>query len=402
MGPIPVQERIEFIDILRGFALFGVLAANMRAFDAPIQIYGDIQRLFGGVWDVWVQAIIDTLISGKFVTLFSFLFGLGFAVQLARAEARGVRLSSFYPRRLAALALFGLIHGIVIWAGDILLSYAVAGFLLFRFRNATQKRVLGWAAGIFAAPLVAMIGFYIASLAGFQVGPREPDMQQIHRIINTYAHGGLAAFFRQNWTTWTESVQYSALGLFMICVFLAGLYIWRTGIVQNLPEHRDLFKRVCAWTMPTGLAVSIAAVVARNLIPHTAQPTLPGLLANLADLLAMPVLGCGYATGLALVYLSERWRPRLRPLAALGRMALTNYLMQSVVCVLFYSGLTTGLYGKVGPAMGLIPTVVLYAVQIALSNWWLARYRFGPMEWLWRGMTYGRFPAMRPGRGPAA
>src|ERR1700693_2319133 len=154
VGPITSAERILYIDILRGMALFGILAANMRGFNAPADVYGNIKVLFHGTADLIAQGFIDIFIQGKFVTLFSFLFGLGFAVQLTRAEARGARFMSFYPRRLAALAVFGLIHGILIWWGDILLTYALGGAMLLLFRNRSQKTVLWWAGSIFAAPML--------------------------------------------------------------------------------------------------------------------------------------------------------------------------------------------------------------------------------------------------------
>ena len=135
VGPVGLSERILFVDILRGMALFGILAANMRAFVAPLEAYGNIQALFHSRADVLAQAFIDTFIQGKFISIFSFLFGMGFAIQMSRAEARGVRFLSFYPRRLLALALFGLIHGVLIWAGDILLTYAFSGAILLLFRK---------------------------------------------------------------------------------------------------------------------------------------------------------------------------------------------------------------------------------------------------------------------------
>jgi len=103
----------------------------------------------------------------------------------------------------------------------------------------------------------------------------------------------------------------------------------------------------------------------------------------------------GYASGLALIFLQEDRRKWLLPFAAVGRTALTNYLMQSVLCTLFFYHYTTGLYGRIGPAWAWVPTVILYSAQVVISNWWLTRYRFGPMEWLWRGMTYGKFPVMK-------
>src|ERR1700735_141233 len=155
-GPVTAAERILYIDILRGMALFGILAANMRGFNAPDSVYGNIKVLFHGRADMIAQGFIDIFIQGKFVTLFSFLFGLGFAVQLTRAEARGAKFMSFYPRRLAALALFGLIHGLFIWWGDILLTYALAGSLLLLFRKRAQETLLWWAGSMPSLPVLGV------------------------------------------------------------------------------------------------------------------------------------------------------------------------------------------------------------------------------------------------------
>src|ERR1039457_616224 len=140
VGPVSLSERILFVDVLRGMALFGILAANMRAFFAPLDVYGNIGALFHGRADVAAQFFIDALIQGKFISIFPFLFGMGFAMQMSGAEARGVRFLGFYPRRLLARALFGLIHGLLIWAGDILLTYALSGALLWLFRKREQTR----------------------------------------------------------------------------------------------------------------------------------------------------------------------------------------------------------------------------------------------------------------------
>src|ERR1700757_3479422 len=159
VGPVSLSERILFIDILRGMALFGILAANMRAFFAPLDIYDRVNVLYTGRADVIAQAFINALIQGKFISIFSLLFGLGFAIQLSRAEARGARFMGFYPRRLAALALFGLIHGALIWAGDVLLTYAISGTILLLFRKRQQKTLLWWAGGIFVTPLFVFSTF---------------------------------------------------------------------------------------------------------------------------------------------------------------------------------------------------------------------------------------------------
>jgi uncharacterized protein len=395
VGPVSSADRILYIDMLRGMALFGILAANMRGLDAPSLVYGNIRPLFHGTADLIAQGFIDIFIQAKFVTLFSFLFGLGFAVQLSRAEARGARFLSFYPRRLAALALFGLIHGLLIWWGDILLSYALGGALLLFFRKSSDKKVLWWAGSIFALPVLVMTGFYIAALMGHipqAMMYKPPDMVKIHSVIDIYAHGTILQRLHENLVVWKEELPALGFSVYALGLFLLGLWVWRSGIVERLDEYRPLLKRVCAVCLPLGLAGMVYIFEVETHHIPAAKMTFPLFLARILYFPMAHVMSAGYASGLAVLIQNDAWKLRLTPFATVGRMALTNYLTQSVVCTL--SLYSTGLYGKVGPAMGLIPTVVLYGAQTVFSNWWLARYRFGPMEWLWRGMTYGKFPAM--------
>jgi uncharacterized protein len=400
VGPVSLSERILFIDVLRGMALFGILAANMRALAGPIEIYDRIQVLFPGRADVLAQWFIDAFIQGKFISIFSFLFGMGFAIQLSRAEARGVRFLSFYPRRLLALALFGLVHGLLIWSGDILLTYALSGAILLLFRNRQQKTLLWWAGGLFALPIVVssvFLGIYFRFHPAWMV-PKPTDMQKIYNVINIYAHGSFRQILAQNWVEWKGSLPLLGFAIYATGLFLLGMWTWRAGIVQRLDEYLPVLRRLCAWCLPIGLALSIYVATVKALLP----PGQISLWAWFAQVLWLPsshILAAGYASGLAVLFLDEKWRRRFLPFAAVGRTALTNYLMQSVICTLFFYHYTTGLYGRIGPALALVPTVVLYSLQVVISNQWLKQYRFGPMEWLWRGMTYGKFPSMRRDEG---
>jgi uncharacterized protein len=396
-GPVSPSERILFIDVLRGMALFGILAANMRAFFAPLDCYSDIGVLFHSRADVLAQAFIDTFIQGKFISIFSFLFGLGFAIQLSRAEKRGVRFLSFYPRRLLALALFGLIHGVLIWAGDILLTYAFAGAILLLFRNRQQKTLLWWAGGLFSLPFVVgsvSLGIYFSRFHRPWMDPKPPNMNKLYGIIHIYASGTVRQILAQNWVEWKQELPLTLFAIYAVALFLLGMWVWRAGIVERLDQYRPILKRVCAWCIPVGLILNGYVAI----VSAVSAPTRISLVtwsAGIIYLLATHILSAGYIAGLALIFMHQSWRRILLPFAAVGRMALTNYLMQSVLCTLFFYHYTTGLYGRIGPAMGLVPTVILYGAQVPFSNWWLKRYRFGPMEWLWRGLTYGKFPAIR-------
>ena len=396
VGPVSLNERILFIDVLRGMALFGILAANMRAFFAPLDAYGNIGVLFHSRADVLAQAFIDIFIQGKFISIFSFLFGMGFAIQMSRAEERGVKFLSFYPRRLLALALFGVIHGIFIWAGDILLTYALSGAILLLFRKRQQKTLLWWAGSLFSIPIVVSTVFLCLYFSRFRrpwMVPKPPDVQKYYGIINIYAHGTVRQIFAQNWVEWKQQLPFELFAIYATGLFLLGMWVWRAGIVQRLDEYKPVLKWVCKWCLAVGLIVNIYVTIERLVIP-LGTVSMWGFAAGVLYLPGTHIMSAGYISGLALLFLNVDWRRVLMPFAAVGRMALTDYLMQSALCTLFFYHYTTGLYGRIGPAWGLVPTVVLYGAQVAFSNWWLKRYRFGPMEWLWRGLTYGKFPSM--------
>ena len=393
--PATADERILFIDVLRGMALFGILAANMRAFAAPLDAYQDINALFPGRADVIAQAVINTFFQGKFISIFSFLFGLGFAMQMSRAEARGASFLRFYPRRLAALALFGLIHGILIWAGDILLTYALAGAILLLFRHRRQKTLLYWAASLLALPLLVGTTMFIAyhtALHRKWMDPKPPDLAKWHNIIDIYAHGPLSRIVVQNWVEWTAELPFEVFAIYTAALFMLGMWVWRAGIVQNLPGYTPILRKICAWCLPIGAGLSLYTA----LVPIFTPPASVSVWRWLAGMLWLPgahVLAAGYMAGLAVLFQTSTVRAWLKPFAAIGRMALTNYLLQSALCTLFFEA--TGLYGRIGPAKAFIPTFLLYAAQLPFSLWWLQRYRFGPMEYLWRSLTYGKMPPFR-------
>src|SRR5580700_3921446 len=249
VSPVSLSERILFIDVLRGMALFGILAANMRAFFAPLDIYGNIGALYPGRADVLAQAFIDVFIQGKFISIFSFLFGMGFAIQMSRAEARGVRFMGFYPRRLLALALFGLIHGLLIWAGDILLTYAFSGAILLLFRKRQQKTLLWWAGGLFTLPIVASTVFltiYFSRWHRPSMDPKPTDMAKLHHVIDVYGHGTVRQILAQNWIEWKHELPTTLFAIYATALFLLGMWVWRSGIVQRLAVYVPVLRRVWA------------------------------------------------------------------------------------------------------------------------------------------------------------
>ncbi|HEY3927981.1 MAG TPA: DUF418 domain-containing protein [Candidatus Koribacter sp.] len=401
-GPVSLSERILFIDVLRGMALFGILAANIRAFFAPIEAYGYIQVLYPGRADVIAQWFVDAFIQVKFITIFSFLFGMGFAIQMSRAEEKGAKFLSFYPRRLLALALFGIIHGILIWGGDILLTYALSGAILLLFRKRQQKTLLWWAGSLFSLPIMVNSVLLIVWLLKHpkRLAPDAPNLQKIHDIVGIYAHGPVSQMLAQNWKTWIHELPVQLFAIYAFALFALGMWTWRSGIVQNLDRYKPVLKKVCAWCLPIGLALNFFIATA-NSLNHPGQISYMSWAAQAITLVGAHILSAGYISGLALIFLDGKKRRYVVPFAAVGRMALTDYLMQSVCMTLLFYHYTTGLYGRVGPAIGWSVTIVFFSAQVVFSNWWLKSHRFGPMEWLWRGMTYGKFPSMTKDEPPS-
>jgi uncharacterized protein len=405
LGPVAAAERIVVLDVLRGIALLGVVIANVWLW------FSGITFLFPGVRDELVRLSADgvvfngigVLVAGKAVATFSFLFGLGFAVQMLRAEARHVAIAPVYLRRLAVLLLFGAVHGFLLWYGDILMLYAVLGVVLLLVRRFTDRTLLvGAVLLLVAAPLALGAVPLIMSVSGNS--PPAPDLAAIAEgnaaTLAAFRSGSPAQVFPAN----LEQLRYMYLSpqavgwsATTLGLFLLGLYAGRRRVFENVGTHRAGFTRVAAWGLATGLVFSLGVAV--MYISHSpdaiaAQPWLALLMAALVTFGTVP-LALGYIATATLLLQRPAWQRRLRHFVPVGRMALTNYLMQTVLCLLVFYGYGAGLIGHVSSAVALTIALLVFALQMLWSPLWLARFRFGPAEWLWRSLTYGRFQPMR-------
>ena len=369
--PVAGSERHVAIDVLRGVALFGVLLVNlMDGFRVPLfaHMSGAADPL--GPTEQAIEALIAIFVEFKAFTLFSFLFGVGAAIQSERAAARGVRVRPFLARRFAILFLFGLAHIVFLWNGDILALYGLCGALLAALIG-TSNTVLC----IVGAALVIVPHFVPLPVHWPSTETMRADVRDALRI---YANGGyfeiLAFRCREAWglvvPVWLSSLPRTA-GLMLL-----GVAAWRSGA---LTSDRAMIKRLVIWAGAIGVG---ATCVRYSLLARY----IPGGLLDL-----VPILGLAFAYGAAVLL----WLPRARPLAALGQMALTNYLMQSVILVFVFYGFGLGLFGKMSAPAGVLLAIALYAAQAAASVYWLRRFRYGPFEWVWRSLTYGKAQRMR-------
>lgn len=382
-APIVPSQRIEALDIVRGFALFGVLVLNMLDFSGPVAA-SDPWSVSTEVWDRAAELAIRVLGEAAFYTTFSFLFGLGFALQFERALARGERFSWRFAARLSVLGVFGLIHGFLIWDGDILFQYSLAGVFLLLFARVTSRSAPRWALGFAAVSLVTVTVLFGVALF-FEFEPTTGA--DITAEIDRFSEADFTGLAAQRLDRWLEHVLISALAVpWLLSLFLVGLWAVRSGKLANWRHEKRFLVSVLRVSVPV-------AVVAKGglglLILLGANELTASMGVVLSNLIGGPALGATYVCLLllALQRVPTGHHP-LRHLAPVGRMALTNYLAQSVLAALFFYGYGLGQYGRFGVATTLGFTVLVFGAQIAWSRWWLNRFTFGPMEWLWRTLTY--------------
>ncbi len=373
--PVRPAERYSSLDLLRGFALFGVLIINLLDF-FRLSLWEHILHFHShpGWANHAVDFIAATLIEFKAFNCFAFTFGVGMAIQAERANARGLLPEWFLLRRFLVLLAFGIFHMVLISNVDILMLYAVCGLTL-----TLLIRLPG--------PVLAVAGLaaiYLPTLPALNLPfPSGPELQNwANAATQHYGHG---SFFDIVAFRWKETRIMIAPLLFGSAqntagMMLLGMAAWRASIIRTPERFRRQLWVFAAVVGPIGLANSLHEWLPA--IPHIRLigTYVPLALAYTACLLA--------ARGQSN---SDDWTSRF---AAAGQMALTNYLTQSIVLGLVFYSYGGGLFGRVAPASAALFAVVFYAAQLSFSQWWLRQYRFGPCEWLWRSATYGHLQPM--------
>jgi uncharacterized protein len=509
LAPLARSERIEALDVVRGFALIGILLMNIEFFNRPLSDLGSgIQPGLSGA-NLWFSYFVMYFVIGKFWTMFSLLFGMGFGVMLTRAEAAQRSFLVPYVRRIAALALIGAIHGILIWGGDILFSYSVAALCLlvvlyarmryllavmavlvglgmafkvswtfqvagclayfgvlawylrcpdsltvFKrsvpvFKIVTRLMMLASLAAIVASfiiprlphearfmmPLVgamvlllsilmvryhepvaarpwrigvAMYVFSCMMMIGIgaaqyyapkpddaparvatakKVAEHKADMAAEVRLLTEGSYPAVVAMRAKRFIE--HAPGQFGFSTILACMFLLGLWFVRSGVMANTRAHMPLFRRLALFGLPLGISLGLlGAQIATHSVPGTNDGHL--LATGLLRLGNLPAC-LGYV-GLVVVLLNSG--SRIKALAPFGRMALTNYLTHSVVFALVFYNYGLGYYGM-ERIWQLGCVIAMVALQIPFCHWWLARFRYGPVEWLWRAVTYWQVPAMR-------
>ncbi|WNG62537.1 DUF418 domain-containing protein [Archangium gephyra] len=419
--PVDASERLALLDVLRGFALCGVFVSNVfmwfsgRAYMTRPQIEA---AMASATWvDQTLMYSLGILVNGKFITIFSFLFGLGFSVQMMRAEARGAAITPLYMRRLVMMFLIGSVHLFGLWLGDILTTYATIGFALLLFRERQDKTLLIWAALLIfiSLPVVNAAMKFVPMLlsgGGAEAGAEaakaamERSNQLRAETRQAFSSGTYVEMVRANARYFFGQFLPGLAGFFLPLLgrFLLGLMAGRRRLFHDAPQHLAFFRKLLRWSLGMALLGSAVGMVVQYMMRQKMlDPQSPWmmLLSPVRQLNEMGVAAV-YVAGLVLLFQREAWQRRLMVLAPVGRMALTNYLSQTVISLFIYYGIGLGLMGKISPGATIALSLVIFAVQVVFSHWWLARFRFGPAEWLWRSLTYGKAQPMRQPSAPAA
>jgi uncharacterized protein len=392
LHPVAQTERIELFDVLRGFALLGILLVNF---------WGQPGTLMPGV-DAKVADVLGALVDASIYPLYSFLFGLGFAVQLQRAQQRGRATTHLYIRRMLVLFLIGSVHAVLIWEGDILVIYALTGLLLIPLHKLPGKAILALVFALAALNLNAGTvrtrvdawrnrDATAATLLAHTAAQEEGRITLNHRMLASGGGAGYGPVTNGRWKWYAENMRKLADPLTWILrdvlvFFLVGLLVGRARTLHEPARHgRALIIAavVGAMCMVGGNLISSVMDVGAGFLSH--------VVVYAGDLGATTL----YIAGIALLFAgAPRARRVLGVLAAPGRMGLTNYLMQSVTMTLIL--MPYGLGWQPGITMFvLLKLMFFFGVQVMFSRWWLARFQYGPAEWLWRSLTYGERQPLR-------
>jgi uncharacterized protein len=393
-SPVAGSERIVSLDVLRGVAILGILLMNIQSFSMVgaayfnPTAYGDLTGLNRFVWTL-SHVLADT----KFISIFSMLFGAGVVLFASKLEGRGLRPGVVHYRRTFWLLLIGLAHGYLLWAGDILTVYAIIGFVIYLFwrRSATALFVTGVVLMAIVVPLYLMASF------GVQMGPPEameqmmsfwaPNAQEVAAEVAGFSGGWSSQMpFRSEDMSEMLTTSFFFYMLWRVGgMMLVGMALYKWGILSAQKS-----KRFYAIMAIVGVVVGFPTIglgVVRRFADGWSMPW-SFFNGSLYNYVGSAFVAWGYIAIVMLVVKSGALEKLRRWLANAGRMAFTNYLLQTVICTLIFYGYGLGLFGSVPRWGQLLVVFAVWIFELWLSTFWLARFRFGPAEWLWRTLTY--------------
>ena len=402
--PAQKMDRIVTLDVLRGFALFGILYAHMIFWYAAGPLPQETYQLYKDLGSGIAIGTYMIFILSKFFAIFSFLFGLSFYIQIQGLINRHEPVVSRFGWRLFILGIIGLLHH-TFWRADILSIYVPLGFLLLFLRNLSNKTLL-----IIGAVLVLNIPTKLAELISILTRDKLMLLDFDQKIAGAeyYAilsEGTFSEMIKHNISAMRDKFIYqinSGRLLITFGFFLLGMFAGRMQWFESIANQAALFSKVLkksSWalaiTLLLGITFAIAVFVLRIDVENT---PIAGWLGGFMLEFFNASLTLIYITGISLLMLKPQWTARLKPLAAVGKMALTSYLMQTLFGVFIFFNVGLGLFTKTSPATNALLSFAVFGFQILFCRWWLTYFHYGPIEWLWRSATDFKWQPLYRGR----
>jgi uncharacterized protein len=400
-APTEPKQRIEILDILRGFALLGIIFNNMQYLSGyAFTPFDNLKQIVNFQLNEDLYHLLDILVTAKFYTLFSFLFATGFYLQLSRHKEESADFLKTYRRRLLILLTIGAVHS-MIWFGDILFSYAITGFMLILFRNVKSKNILRWSICILLLPYLidlALLPFFQTSAAAsFNttlpiVHVNYPDMTP-EAVININQNGSVAELFLLNLHNlyWINLGHIPSGQIFTLFgIFLLGYYLASAGFFT---EKSKPIKLLVISLIIGFLATLTARMLGGSL--YRFPPTLQNILFKFLLLIGQIFMCIFYITVIYKLVQTSGGKKILKYLIPMGRMALSNYLFQTILMIAIFYNFGFNLFGRIGLIQTMGIAIIILVIQIIFSNIWLRHFKFGPFEWLWRSLTYKKWIKIR-------
>ncbi|MFD1850040.1 DUF418 domain-containing protein [Oceanobacillus bengalensis] len=378
-SPINEKKRLVWIDAARGFAIFGIFIVNVGAFSSPYFMYGGESELWEGPINHSIQVIIDMFFQASFYTLFSILFGFGFQIMKERIEARNDSLYPILFRRMAVLLLFGSIHAFGIWHGDILFSYSIVGFLLLFFLHVRTNTLLVTATMLLGGSVAFISLMYYTARDYLGV----VNTLKISQALEHYSSNDITTIWSQNYNDWTYAnggIGFVFLILVLLPLFLIGMFVAKKRWLHEPMMYRKTLVKLWIASLLVFVSLKLGPYFYGNPLWFSyVQDNIGGTASALFYIITITFLGQ-----------TDLGKKLTRPFTYVGRMALSNYIFQSLLSFILFYGVGFGLYGKITPLMGVCIVVIVYVFQVFVSKRWFEKYRFGPLEWVWRSLTYKR------------
>lgn len=393
MSATPSPGRLAHVDGLRGFALLGILVVNITYLASAYHGTGLEDPGSDGVLSQGVRWVTTTLFETKFFLLFSFLFGYSFTLQIDSATRSGARFGPRFLRRLAGLFVLGALHAVLLFPGDILTLYALLGLALLAVRDLAPRTAVRAAVTVLVVTALAYAALALVVHQAGADGTIPAGTAERAAAATKALRGGpgevIGAHLDQLPDVIFLLVFLQAPSAF--AAFLVGLAVGRRRALADPGGLLPLLRRLQWAGFTVGLAGGLVYAHASLRHPETAYQ----VFALGLDVLTAPLLAAAYGATVLRLLDSRRGRQVLGALAPAGRMSLTNYLGQSLICALLFTGYGAGLVGRVAPAGVLAIALALFAVQLAVSRWWLGGHAYGPLEWLLRAWTVLGVPQWR-------